>query len=79
MAENSTTGWTESDFGPAASGRFDFTPLFENAVLSILPSAIFVVLAPQRLLWLTRQLRKVIKSWRSFVKLVGSVFFFILV
>ncbi|KAL6364357.1 hypothetical protein LRP88_01755 [Fusarium phalaenopsidis] len=32
----------EASFGPAASYRFDFTLLFENAVLSILPSALFL-------------------------------------
>ncbi|PLB43601.1 P-loop containing nucleoside triphosphate hydrolase protein [Aspergillus steynii IBT 23096] len=69
MAENNTIYWTESSFGPTDSDRFDFTPLFENTILSILPSVIFVILTPQRLLWLTRQPRKVNKNWRSFFKL----------
>ncbi|KAL3446335.1 P-loop containing nucleoside triphosphate hydrolase protein [Aspergillus insuetus] len=54
------------------TGVFDFTPAFEDAVLRIVPSALFLVVALQRLFWLARQPRKVAKSHRPFVKgLIG--------
>ncbi|KAI8654215.1 hypothetical protein NCS56_01378200 [Fusarium sp. Ph1] len=59
----------EASFGPAASYRFDFTLLFENAVLSILPSALFLVLTPQRLFWLIKQPRKLTKNSQFVLKL----------
>jgi hypothetical protein len=60
----------ETSFGPSAKGRFDFTLTFENAVLSIVPSVVFFLLAPQRLVWLSKQPRKVVKSSQPIVKLV---------
>lgn len=60
----------ETNFGPAASYRFDFTLLFENAVLSILPSALFLALTPQRLFWLIKQPRKLTKNSQFVLKLV---------
>ncbi|QKX61831.1 uncharacterized protein TRUGW13939_08987 [Talaromyces rugulosus] len=56
----------------ASTGTFDFTPAFEDAVLCIAPSALFLVVALQRLFWLARQPRKVAKSHRPLVKgLIG--------
>jgi ATP-binding cassette subfamily C (CFTR/MRP) protein 1 len=52
----------------ASTGAFDFTPAFEDAVLCIAPSAVFLVVALQRLFWLARQSRKVAKSHRPLVK-----------
>jgi hypothetical protein len=52
----------------ARTGAFDFTPAFEDAVLGIVPSALFLVVALQRLFWLARQPRKVAKSHRPIVK-----------
>lgn len=52
----------------ASTGAFDFTPAFEDAVLCIVPSALFLVVALQRLFWLARQPRKVAKSHRPIVK-----------
>jgi len=52
----------------ASTGAFDFTPAFEDAVLGIVPSALFLVVALQRLFWLARQPRKVAKSHRPIVK-----------
>ncbi|KAL2851083.1 P-loop containing nucleoside triphosphate hydrolase protein [Aspergillus pseudoustus] len=46
----------------SSTGAFDFTPAFEDAVLRIAPSALFLVVAVQRLFWLARQPRKVAKS-----------------
>jgi len=42
--------------------RLDFTPLFEDTILSILPSAILLILLPFRILALRRRPRKVAKS-----------------
>ncbi|KAK7744548.1 hypothetical protein SLS53_003433 [Cytospora paraplurivora] len=52
----------------AGTGAFDFTPAFEDAVLCIVPAALFLVVALQRLFWLARQPRKVAKSHRPIVK-----------
>ncbi|AEO54635.1 hypothetical protein MYCTH_2297404 [Thermothelomyces thermophilus ATCC 42464] len=60
----------EANFGPSAKDRFDFTLTFENAILSIIPSAIFCILAPHRLYLLWRQPHKVAKSPRHVFKLV---------
>jgi hypothetical protein len=65
----------EADFGPSATGRFDFTLGFEDAILSLLPSALFLVLAPPRLLWLMKQPYKVTKSRSTVLKLVCAGFF----
>ncbi|KAL2181081.1 uncharacterized protein P884DRAFT_296788 [Thermothelomyces heterothallicus CBS 202.75] len=59
----------EASFGPSAKDRFDFTLTFENAILSIIPSAIFCILAPHRLYLLWRQPHKVAKSPRHVFKL----------
>lgn len=52
----------------AGTGAFDLTPAFEDAVLRIVPSILFLVVALQRLFWLSRQPRKVAKSHRPIVK-----------
>lgn len=52
----------------AGTGAFDFTPAFENAILCIVPSALFLVVALQRLFWLARQPRMVAKSHQPIVK-----------
>ena len=62
----------EADFGPSAKGGFDFTLTFEGAILSIVPPALFLLLAPQRLFWLMKQPYKVTKSRRTLLKLVCS-------
>lgn len=48
-------------FGPYQSGQgnFDFTPLFELSILSILPSALLLLVIPYRLHSLYKQSRKV--------------------
>jgi hypothetical protein len=52
----------------AGVGDFDFTPAFEDAVLRIAPSVLFLIVSLQRLFWLARQPRKVAKSHRLIVK-----------
>ncbi|KAF5534749.1 multidrug resistance-associated 1 [Fusarium mexicanum] len=68
-ANSSLNVLPEADFGPSASGRFDFTVLFENVMLSIIPSALFLILVPQRLLWLKREPRKIVENSRLLIKL----------
>ncbi|KAF5625992.1 multidrug resistance-associated 1 [Fusarium sp. NRRL 52700] len=68
-ANSSLNVLPEADFGPSASGRFDFTVLFENVMLSIVPSALFLILVPQRLLWLKREPRKIVENSRLLIKL----------
>jgi hypothetical protein len=60
----------DNSFGPVASGcRFDFTLLFEETILFIGPSVIFLLLAMIRL-WQLRRER--VKTRRTFVR-VGKV------
>lgn len=60
-------------FGPVVAEcarAFDFTLLFEESILSILPSAILILLAPVRLLALRKRPRIVGGSTLQLVKLV---------
>ncbi|KAF7914004.1 uncharacterized protein EAF01_000410 [Botrytis porri] len=51
-----------NDFGPAKSVGFDFTPLFEDVILSLVPSVILLLLLPIRIWMLRGQPRKVNSS-----------------
>ena len=62
----------EARFAVVSTGAFDFTPAFEDAVLGIVPSALFLVVALQRLFWLARQPHKVAKSHRPIVKVARN-------
>lgn len=58
-------------FGPQVNGYFDFTVLFEHSILSILPTALFILLAPCRIAWLLRQKDVHVRSGKLlWVKLV---------
>jgi ABC-type multidrug transport system fused ATPase/permease subunit len=46
-------------FGPTASMGFDFTPLFEDTILSLVPSALLLLILPYRIIWLYGQRPKV--------------------
>jgi len=60
-----------NEFGPAAAaGQFDFTPLFQDTILSLLPSTILLFLLPFRILSLHRKPRKVLGSSLHSSKLV---------
>ena len=39
----------DDTFGPRLPGAFDFTILWEQSILSLLPTAIFIILAPWRM------------------------------
>jgi len=75
MASNSTMSVNSSlnFFGPAEPGEFDFTPLFEDTFLSLLPSTVLLLLLPLRVLALHRKPRKVLRSSLHSSKLVCSV------
>lgn len=71
MASNhSFTGYSTTSFGPAMVGTFDFTPLFEDIILSIVPSASLLIAVPPRLIFLRSQPRKVLRSSLHSQKLV---------
>lgn len=73
MASNhSVNGYSTASFGPTAPERFDFTPLFEDTLLSIVPSALLLLALPARLLFLRKQPRKVLRSALHSNKLVNS-------
>ncbi|THV45348.1 hypothetical protein BGAL_0499g00020 [Botrytis galanthina] len=59
-----------NDFGPAKSVGFDFTPLFEDVILSIVPSVILLLLLPIRIWMLRGQPRKVNSSFLHSNKLL---------
>ncbi|KAB8290460.1 hypothetical protein EYC80_010891 [Monilinia laxa] len=58
------------NFGPAQPVGFDFTPLFENVILSIVPSVILLLLLPIRIWMLQGQPRKVNSSFLHSNKLL---------
>jgi hypothetical protein len=67
-------------FGPAASGRFDFTLLFEDIFLSLVPSILLLSLAIWRVANLNKQPLKVKNSPLYEGKLVSvslQIFFII--
>ena len=63
---------TRSTFGPAAPGRFDFTLLFQDTILSIVPSAMLLLFVPPRIWMLFKQRVKVAKSPLHESKMVNS-------
>lgn len=52
-------------------GGFDFSLLFEETVLGLLPIALVSILVPFRVWQLTQKRRKVVGSWLLPVKLVS--------
>lgn len=71
MASNhSVNGYPTTSFGPTVPERFDFTPLFEDTLLSIVPSALLLLVLPARLFFLRDQPRKVLRSSLHSQKLV---------
>ena len=64
---------SDSLFGPAYHGplrRFDFTLLFEDTILTIVPATLFLVAASARAIWLTNKPNKVATSLSRLTKLV---------
>ncbi|KAJ5806253.1 uncharacterized protein N7503_003855 [Penicillium pulvis] len=61
-----------TSFGPATSTGFDFTPLFEDAIFSLLPSALLLLILPYRIITLYGQRQKV--SSGGFLRESKSIF-----
>jgi ATP-binding cassette subfamily C (CFTR/MRP) protein 1 len=74
-AINSSGSLDDNSFGPFIEfpGRvtFDFTLLFEETILSVLPSALLLILIPPRILRLWGTPRKVTSSSLQAIKFVG--------
>jgi ATP-binding cassette subfamily C (CFTR/MRP) protein 1 len=68
------TSWAaDNQFGPAVNGtrsNFDFTLLFENTFLTIVPSTIFLFAALLRARSLYGSSKKVASSWTRLQKIV---------
>lgn len=63
---------SDLSFGPVSTARtFDFTLLFEDTILSIVPATLFLVAAVSRVLWLVSKPNKVATSFSRFTKLVS--------
>ncbi|CZR69215.1 related to multidrug resistance-associated protein [Phialocephala subalpina] len=79
---NSTTYAGDNSFGPfldlPSKTTFDFTLLFEESILSILPSALFLLLIPLRILRLWKTPRKVTGSYLQTTKIVILAIFSVL-
>jgi hypothetical protein len=63
----------DDTFGPHAAncrGNFDFTLLFEETILSILPLGILLIIGPPRIWYLFKKERKVVRSPLLSLKLV---------
>jgi ATP-binding cassette, subfamily C (CFTR/MRP), member 1 len=64
----------DDSFGPAVGLNchgFDFTLLFEQSILGILPALLFAVAAPARFAYLARRERKTTRGPARLVKVVG--------
>jgi hypothetical protein len=72
----SSSSMSSSDnyFGPQLPHIFDFTILFEQSILSILPTSLFIVLAPIRLWSLHRHETRVASRRLLWSKLVTILF-----
>ncbi|KAH6718942.1 putative ATP-binding cassette transporter [Leptodontidium sp. MPI-SDFR-AT-0119] len=76
MASNhSSLEFSLNSFGPTVPNEFDFTILFENTILSILPSALLLLVLPFRIFTLHGKPRKVSKSFLYENKLLFLVAF----
>lgn len=68
----------DDTFGPYAEscrGGFDFTLLFEESILSILPLILLLTVTPFRILYLVRRSIKVNRSVWPSAKLVSHAIF----
>jgi hypothetical protein len=64
-------------FGPAYTGTsrsFDFTLLFEDTILTIVPSTLFLAAAIARAAWLINSPNKVVTSLSRSAKLVSEMY-----
>jgi hypothetical protein len=62
---------SDNNFGPHRVGVFDFTILFEQSILSLLPTALFLLLVPLRLFVLRNNERATELGTLLWLKLVS--------
>lgn len=58
--------WRDDSFGPHAGecrGGFDFTLLFEETILTLLPTSLFLLFIPPRVWFLLRRPMKVLAGY----------------
>jgi hypothetical protein len=79
MAQSSVSGpacgRVDNSFGPHAGdcrGGFDFTLLFEESILTLLPAGLILLLLPPRAWFLLRRERKVAAGYQSAVVKIVS-------
>ncbi|XHG07806.1 hypothetical protein AWENTII_010938 [Aspergillus wentii] len=78
MDLNSSVSWagdmSDNTFGPTSHSRqFDFTLTFEQSILSIIPSAVLLLVGPLRLLYLSRCQSKTSSEHKHYLlKLVAA-------
>lgn len=71
----SSSNSSDSEFGPASDSRsFDFTLLFEDTILTIVPATLFLIAAGARTVWLANKPYTVVSSFSRMSKLVGVFF-----
>lgn len=64
----------DDSFGPHATncrGDFDFTLLFEETILNLLPLLLLLIAIPPRIRYLLKRERKVVESSQLWIKLVS--------
>lgn len=65
---------SDTSFGPGTGASFDFTLLFDHAILSIIPSALMILLAPVFILHYRRQTEVILASALLWNKIVSFGF-----
>lgn len=65
----------DNSFGPQRAGVFDFTILFEQSILSLLPTGLFILLVPLRLYVLWSNERATQSKPLLWAKMVSKQFF----
>ena len=65
--DNTMHAWAGS-----CRGGFDFTLLFEETILTMLPMAVMIIATPLRIWQLVQKRRKVVDSWLLLFKLVSN-------
>jgi ATP-binding cassette, subfamily C (CFTR/MRP), member 1 len=69
----------DNDFGPQRAGVFDFTILFEQSILSLLPTGLFILFVPLRLYVLWNNERVTRSGPLLWAKMVSNHLFLLLV
>lgn len=71
LKQSAASGCSENTFGPASCSReFDFTLTFEQAVLSIIPSSVLLLITPLRLLHLSTRAPTTVRGQNAIFKIV---------